>query len=182
MLSPEEKELIKESYPELYEKIEFLEKAALEGTQLKTELMEKIGKIWSNPEVKEEFLKVIKKAGIEDIPVESTPLDHLYKKIDKTEEELKRLKRLQEERERVMRALEEYGITEDEYEDLIRFQKEYGIRDNVKAIELYAKIKRMRGYEEIEPVRKISITPPSEYTIEEAYKRTIEELRKAKLI
>jgi len=43
-------------------------------------------------------------------------------------------------------------------------------------------MKKVKGYEEIEPVKKISITPPKEYTLEEAYRRTIEELKRAKLL
>ncbi len=184
MFTDEEKQLIAEQLGEEWRrKLEQLEEEAIRGKQLEVELIENLQKIYSNPSAKEKFKKALETAGIQ-IPVPDTPFDQLYSELKATKKEISKIKNYQEEREKILKALEEYGISEDEYEDLIKFQKEYKIQDNLKAIELYALAKRMkmRETEELMPLKKISIGPVKEYTEEEAYRRTIEELRKAKLI
>ena len=182
MFTKEELEAIEENLgSEWRKKIELLLEDAQRGKQIEAELTGELQKIFMNPEAKKHFQEALKKANI-SVPIPETPFDNIYEELEKTKSEVKKVSKEMEEREKIRKALEEYGITEDEYEDLIKFQKEHKIYDNLKAIELYAKLKKVKEQYEFEPVKKISIKPPEEYTVEDAYKKTIEDLRKEGLI
>ena len=182
MFTKEELEAIEESLgSEWRHKIESLIEDAQRGKQIEAELMGELQKIFMNPEAKRNLEEALKKANIK-VPIPETPFDNIYEELEKTKSEVKKVSKSIEEREKIKKALEEYGISEDEYEDLIKFQKENKIYDNLKAIELYAKLKKVKEQYEFEPVKKVSIKPPEEYTIEDAYKKTLEELRREGLI
>lgn len=161
-------------------KIEFLINEATRGKQLEAEITSNLQKIMMNPDTKKQFKSLLDKAGIKDIEVPETPFDDIYQKTKEMEKKLSSIEKMMEEKEKVYKKLEEYNITEDEYEDLIKFQKETGIADNLRAIELYAMSKKAKLKYELEPVPKISITPPKEWTEEDAYKWALGELGKIK--
>ena len=96
-----------------------------------------IRKIYSNPQAKRKFAEALRDAGLEsEIPQD--PIDNyvapLESKVSELETELAKTR----ERQRVEKALVDYGIPSSEFEKVIKFQQDYAIADNVKAIELYA--------------------------------------------
>ncbi len=111
---------------------------------------EGIRKIYSNPQAKRKFAEALRDAGLEtEIPQD--PIDNyvapLESKVSELETELAKTR----ERQRVEKALADYGISPEEFEKVIKFQQEYAIADNTKAIELYAKQKRESEAEQSAP-------------------------------
>ena len=179
MFTQEEIEYLKETLGEdWYRKIMEMSEQAHKAVQIETELKENLQKIFYNPEAKEHFIKALQKA---EIPVD-IPVDPYEKQIKELKKEVTKVKSTYEEekmRQAIVDALSKYGITESEYEDLINFQKEYGITDNLKAIELYAQTRKQKGSQEFAPSKFVkSILEPQEYTEEVAYKKTMQELKK----
>lgn len=159
-------------------KVELLLNEATRGKQLEAELTSNLQKIMLNPETKKDFKNLLDKAGIKEVPIPDLPIDNYYDKTEKIEKEVKNLKNIMEEKEKILKAIKDYGIEDEEIDELIKFQKENAIQDNLKAIELYSKFKKVKPYYEIEPVKKINLTPPENWTEEEAYRKTLDELNK----
>lgn len=178
MFTKEELEYIKEELgEEWYEKALQVNRLAQEGITVKTELEENLRKIFLQPKAKKHFVEALKEA---QIPVD-IPSDPYYEKIEDLERNVSKVKedlRLEAQKKEILDLLNQYGITPDEYDELIQFQKEYKIKDNKKAIELYA-LYRQKKLSELPPSRFVSEMIKGEgYTEEEAYKRALEDLRK----
>jgi len=135
------------------------------------EIEESIQKILTNKKTRKKFKELIEESNI-PLTIPETPLDNIEREL---EERLSKIE-FEKEREEIMKLLNEYGIGPSEYNDLIEFQKTYRIADNKKAIELYAQMRARQI--ELEPVRLSFKSSLEGWSKEEAYKKTIEELRK----
>lgn len=178
MFTEEELEYIKEQLGnDWYEKLVKTMEMADKGVQVEQELKENLYKIFTNPEAKEHLLNALSKAGIQvDIPKD--PYEEQIKSLKKDLKEVEKKVEKSSTFQKVKEKLDEYGITEDEYEDLINFQRQYGIKDGLKAIELYAMFKKQKAYE-VPPARFAKeMLSPETYSEEEAYKKTLEDFKK----
>lgn len=179
MFTQEELEYLRDTLGEDWAKrVMELADMANKGKALEKDLYDSLYKIYTEPEAKEHFIQAIKKAGLNY----EVPEDPYEKQIKKLKEEVKGFKEnIEQERikKEIFELLEQYGIMPEEYEDLIKFQQDYGIKDGRKAIELYAQMKQTKkGIPELSPVhftKEVLTNPASE---EEVYKKTIQELQK----
>lgn len=178
MFTQEELEYIREQLGEDYfNKMVKTIELANEGNQIKQELTDYLTKIYTDLEARENLEKAFKKANL---PID-IPEDPYIKEIKRIKSNVKEIERKIEEKDianEIKRRLEEYGITPDEYDDLIQFQKQYAIKNGLKAIELYAMYKKQNAPYEIEPTRFKTMFEPKEFNEEEAYKKTIQELNR----
>ncbi|MEM5861289.1 MAG: hypothetical protein QXJ20_02750 [Candidatus Aenigmatarchaeota archaeon] len=167
-------------------KIEKLQEEAEKYNQFRTELEQNLTKIFSKPEAKRYFEKAVKEAGIE-MEIPKNPLDEYYEKISKMEKELETIKTKERYKEKIMKLIEQYGIPEEEFKDLIEFQEKYKIWDNERAIELYAIYREKKRAErtpeeELEPIKKAFLRGEKPETVEDLYKKTMQDLKKQGLI
>lgn len=156
-----------------YQKLLNVINAAVERDKLAMDLTETVQKIVQNPTARKKFNELKQVAGIPlDLP--KTPIDPIYEKID----ELEKKTYAQQMQEKIIEKLNEYGMSREELSAIAKFQQEHKIQDDLAAIELYAMWKARN--EELEPVKFHNPLKrnPDEYTIDDAYKLAMNDLRK----
>lgn len=153
----------------------------LQNVKTVKEVEEGFKKILLNPETRDEFEKINKKAGLNlNLPPDPIKpyLDPYNKKIETLETELLENKK-DKARDALMKEMAKYGIPESEMGKIAEFQTEHGIANNAKAVELYAKtaMDREPDVVEFKNYHKFD-TPPDEKT---AYENAVKDIRNFRL-
>jgi hypothetical protein len=178
MFTKEELELIKEQLGEDYaRKIELLQEDYLNKVKTEEELKQGLQKIFSNPRAKRKFEEVAREAGL-NYEIPKYPHEEDIKELAKELEEVKK----EQYKRTIFEKLAEYGLTSADIPKIVEFQKNYNIKDDLKAIELYAAYIKPREAE-LEPVAGINpFNMPEDYTEETAKKLILQDLKRIGLV
>ena len=141
-ITQEELELLD---PETQQKILAMAQEYEQATKVKNELQDFMTKVYSNPNLKQQFEQVVKQVD-PNVEIPKSPVESYIDPIKKEFEEFKQEQAKKELRARLEAKARQLGITPEEYQKVDELAVQKKILDMEAAMEYYAAIRdRSRG-------------------------------------